>query len=170
MTGIARSRHGGSRALPVRSAIFFALWLAIAGANAGDLPAGFVAAAAATWISLRLMPPDRSRLRPVALLTLVLRFLAQSVHAGFAVAWLALDPRSRLQPGFVVIRPRLPVGMERDAFCTMASLLPGTLPCGVAGDGGVLVHCLDVTQPVVRQLAHDEALFARAFGCEDADG
>jgi multicomponent Na+:H+ antiporter subunit E len=38
------------------------------------------------------------------------------------------------------------------------SLLPGTLPCGPAEGNGLTVHCLDVTQPVLEQLAAEEAL------------
>jgi multicomponent Na+:H+ antiporter subunit E len=48
----------------------------------------------------------------------------------------------------------------------MASLLPGTLPAGFTSEGDVLIHCLDVTQPVIGELTVEEAGFARAFGGE----
>jgi multicomponent Na+:H+ antiporter subunit E len=47
------------------------------------------------------------------------------------------------------------------------SLLPGTVPTGSA-EGGLLIHCLDVGQPVAAQLAEEEALFARVV--EDLQG
>jgi multicomponent Na+:H+ antiporter subunit E len=42
-------------------------------------------------------------------------------------------------------------------------LLPGTLPCGAAEDDGLAIHCLDVTQPVVEQLAVEEALCSQTL-------
>lgn len=88
----------------------------------------------------------------------------QSVAAGIDVAWRALDPRVPLRPGFIVYRSRLPSGPVRSAFCTMMSLLPGTLPSGSDDSGGLVIHCLDIEQPVVEQLAAEEALFVRALG------
>ena len=58
----------------------------------------------------------------------------------------------------------LPPGTKRDAFCTIMSLLPGTLPCGPEEGNGLIIHCLDVTQPVVEQLAAEEALCMQALG------
>jgi len=50
-----------------RAAGFFGFWLVLAGADAGDLAAGLVAAVAATWASLRLMPAQQWNLRPIKL-------------------------------------------------------------------------------------------------------
>jgi multicomponent Na+:H+ antiporter subunit E len=69
-----------------------------------------------------------------------------------------------LQPGFVIYRPRLSPGASLDTFCTVSSLLPGTLPSGPDANGGLAIHCLDITQPVARQLADEEALFTEALG------
>ena len=44
------------------------------------------------------------------------------------------------------------------AFCTVSSLLPGTLPAGSGEQGELLIHCLDVGQPVTADLAREEAL------------
>jgi multicomponent Na+:H+ antiporter subunit E len=103
-------------------------------------------------------------LRPFKLARYALRFLRQSVTAGVDVAWRALDPRMPLQPGFITYRPQLPAGRTLNAFYTVSSLLPGTLPSGTDASGGDAIHCLDVTQPVARQLAEEEALFAEALG------
>ncbi len=147
----------------VRAIGFLVFWLMLAGVNPADLPAAALAVAAATWTSLHLLPPGTWRLSPVGLARLVLRFPLQSVVAGVDVARRALDPRLPLRPGFVACPARLPPGTARDAFCTLTSLLPGTLPAGTGQDGTLLIHCLDVGLPVAAQLAREEALFADAL-------
>ena len=147
-----------------RAAGFFGFWLALTGADTADLAAGSIAAVAATWASLRLMPAQQWSLHPIKFAGLVLHFLRQSFAAGTDVALRALDPRLPLQPGFVVYQARLPPGTTRDAFCAIMSLLPGTLPCGPAEGNGLTIHCLDVTQPVVEQLAAEEALCVQTLG------
>ena len=145
---------------------FFGLWLALAGARADELPVGVAAAAAATWASLLLLPPTRSRLRPTAAARLVVSFLSQSVLAGIDVARRALDPRLPLRPGFVLFPIRIASGLAGNAFCTLESLLPGTLPAGTNDGGALVVHCLDVDRPILAQMAADEALFVEALGLE----
>ena len=147
-----------------RAAGFFAFWLVLTGADAGDLAAGLVAAVAATWASLRLMPAEPWNLNPIKLARFTLHFLRQSIAAGTDVALLALHPRLSLRPGFVAYQARLPPGTKRSAFCAIMSLLPGTLPCGPAEGNDITIHCLDVTQPVVEQLAAEEALCMQALG------
>jgi multicomponent Na+:H+ antiporter subunit E len=146
-----------------RAAWFLGLWLVLAGADLADLPAAALAVVAATWTSLRLLPPAGSRGSPGAVARLALRFLYQSVVAGLDVARRALDPRLPLRPGFVAYPVRFPPGTARNAFTTLTSLLPGTVPAGEEG-GAVLYHCLDVDQPVVSQLAAEEAALSRALG------
>ena len=158
---------GGRR--PVRTAIgraclFLAFWLMSAGYEPADLPVGVAAAAAATWASLKLLPPTTVRLRLRSLVTFSLHFLGQSVVSGVQVARIAFDPRLPLRAGFVVYRCRLRSPGERDAFCALSSLLPGTLPAGTNEDGDLLIHCLDVDQPVAANLAAEESLFSRVLG------
>jgi multicomponent Na+:H+ antiporter subunit E len=147
-----------------RAVGFFAFWLVLTDANSADLVAGLVAAVAATWASLRLMPAEQWHLNPIKLARFVLHFLRQSASAGMDVAIRALDPRLSLRPGFVVYQARLPPGTKRNTFCAIMSLLPGTLPCGPAEGDGLAIHCLDVTQPVVEQLAAEEALCIQTLG------
>jgi len=80
------------------------------------------------------------------------------------VAWRALNPRLRLHPGLVACPVRLPPGGERSAFCALSSLMPGTLPTGTDEHGALLVHCLDISQPVAANLAAEERLFIRTVG------
>jgi multicomponent Na+:H+ antiporter subunit E len=97
---------------------------------------------------------------------LALRFLAQSVAAGWDVARRAFDPRLPLRPGFVVYPVGLPPGPARNVFTTITSLVPGTVPAGDDA-GGLLYHCLDVEQPVMAQLAAEEAVLARTLRSDD---
>lgn len=154
-----------------RAVAFVALWLILVGGrNPADRPAIVVAVVAATWASLRLLPPGRTHLSPIAFVRFVSRFLHQSIVAGVDVAWRALHPRLPVRPGFVVYQPHLPLGAALDAFCALTSLAPGTLPAGPDDSGAIVVHCLDVGQPVASRLAADEELFIRALGRGGDDG
>ena len=162
-SGAAVTRHGWSSGAVSRALWFIALWLIIAGADPADLLVGAVAAAAATWTSLLLLPAGGSRASPVAMARLAPRFLFESVIAGADVARRALDPRLPLRPGFVAYPVRFPPGTTRNVFSTLTSLLPGTVPIGEEG-GALVYHCLDVDQPVVAQLSAEEAALSRALG------
>ena len=145
-----------------RGAGFLGLWVVLIGLDPVDLAVGVFAAAAATWTSLRLLPPEAGRVRFAVLVALLPRFLWQSVVAGVDVARRAFHPRVPLRPDFVAYPVNLPRGQARNAFETITSLLPGTVPCG--DDAQTIVyHCLDVGQPVVEQLAADERAYGRAL-------
>ena len=164
MSGTVAVGRNALWSLLARAAGFLGFWLILSEFSAADLLVGALAALMAASVSLHLLPPGPWTLRPVVLAGLAVRFLRQSIWAGMDVAWRALDPRLPLRPGFVSYRPQLPPGPARNAFLTMMSLLPGTLPCGPDGEGGLAVHCLDVSQPVVEQLAVEETAFSRAVG------
>jgi multicomponent Na+:H+ antiporter subunit E len=151
-------------AAATRAAFFLGFWMLISGNALADLTIGIAAAALATWTSLRLLPAGESRLRPIALLAVVFNFFCQSVLSGVRVARLAFDPNLPLHPGFVTYRSRLPEGGARCAFQALSSLLPGSLPTGTDADGALVVHCLDIREPVAANLAAEESLFLRATG------
>jgi multicomponent Na+:H+ antiporter subunit E len=139
----------------------------IAGWGLADLPVGLAAVCGATWVSLRLLPPKRSSpLRFASLAVLLANFFRQSVVSGTDVARRALSPSLNLKPGFVVCPLRLPEGGQRNAFCALSSLMPGTLPTGTDEKGALLVHCLDTSQPVAANLAAEEQLFMRVVGID----
>ncbi len=163
--GTTHAAGNSARAVLLRGAAFFGFWVVLIGVGLADLAAGVVAATAATWASLRLAPPGAGRVRFSALPGFTLRFLWQSVIAGWDVARRAFDPRLPLQPGFVRFPVRLPRGQARNAFASYTSLLPGTVPAEDDGES-LLYHCLDVRQPVAAQLAAEETAFARAFAAE----
>jgi multicomponent Na+:H+ antiporter subunit E len=157
------------RAAWTRGALYFGFWLLLAGPWEGgpgrevvaDLTLGLLAAAAATWVSLRLLPPAPGRLRFGALARLAVHFVWQSVVAGVDVARRAFDPRLPLRPGYLPYPVRLPPGPKRSTFGAVTSLMPGTLPVGTDAHDALVYHCLDMDQPVGANLTRDEALLAR---------
>lgn len=139
-----------------------AFWVVLIGTKPADVVAGLVTAVAATWVSLLLLPPGSGGVSVGALLALVPRFMWQSLVAGMDVARRAFDPRLPLRPGFVTYPVRFPPGPVRNTFTALTSLLPGTVPTGDE-NGSLVYHCLDVDQPVVPQLAAEEAALSRAL-------
>jgi len=158
-----------TRAALARGAGLFALWLVlVVEPRAGDLVVGAFAATAATWASLRLLPPESGRVRFLALVGLLPRFLWQSVVAGVDVARRAFAPRVRIDPGFVSCPTGFPRGAARNAFASVTSLLPGSVPSGEE-ESAIVLHCIDVAQPVAEQIAAEERRYAKAFGAGRGD-
>lgn len=151
-----------------RGPSFILFWAALFGVGSADLLVGLLAAVAATWLSLRLLPPGPQQVRLLPLFVLLPRFLWQSLLAGWDVARRSLDPRLPLQPGLLRYPVRLAPGLHRDTFAAITSLLPGTVPCGEE-DGQIVYHCLDTRQPVLDQLKAEEALLATALHSASAD-
>jgi multicomponent Na+:H+ antiporter subunit E len=161
---------GTGRALAVRALLYFALWVIVdQSAKPANLVVGLLASAAATWASLKLLPPASGRVRLGLLLLLLPRFLWQSLVAGIDVARRAFALRLELQPGFVEFPTGLPRGSARNAFELIASLMPGSLPSDET-KGTIEFHCLDTRQPVVEQLAAEERAYAKALQPGTRDG
>jgi multicomponent Na+:H+ antiporter subunit E len=161
---------GTGRALAVRALLYFALWVIVdQSAKPANLVVGLLASAAATWASLKLLPPASGRVRLGLLLLLLPRFLWQSLVAGIDVARRAFALRLELQPGFVEFPTGLPRGSARNAFELIASLMPGSLPSDET-KGTIEFHCLDTRQPVVEQLTAEERAYAKALQPGTRDG
>lgn len=155
------------RRVPVRAAAlrwvgYLALWVALIGLDPIDLVVGAFAAAVAAWMSVRLLPPGVHPVRPAGLPRLVLGFLGHSVVAGIDVARRAFSPSMPLRPGFLRYPTGYGRGPARNAFASITSLLPGTLPVR-DDEQGLLYHCLDLDQPVAAALAAEEAIVSRAL-------
>ncbi|MFW9610854.1 MAG: Na+/H+ antiporter subunit E [Fluviibacter sp.] len=146
----------------------FLIWLALMTWSPASWAVGVLAALAATWWSLRLLPPAAAGIRFGLMCLLVPRFLWQSLLAGWDVALRALNPKMPLKTGFITFRCTYQKAFAHDSFATVTSLLPGTLPCD-DNDGVLLYHCLDLDQPVVAQLAEEARRLAPVFG-EQTDG
>jgi len=166
---IVRPPSPARRACFARFMILLGIWIVVAGHAPSDLVVGALTAIAAGIVSLRLLPPGALHPRPFPMLVLVARFPFQVLLAGCDVAWRALSPRMPLELGCVTYQPQTRDGAERQAFLTLMSLLPGTLPTGTvaAADGDLRaqsIHCLDVSKPVAMQMAREETAFRAAFG------
>jgi multicomponent Na+:H+ antiporter subunit E len=134
------------------------------GVKPAGLGIGLIAAALATWTSRLLIPAWPWRVRIIPLLSLAAHFVWSSIVAAVEVARMAFRPRLALQPGFVTCPCGIPAGPARDFFLSMVSLMPGSAPVGEEGANGIVMHCLDVTQPVAAQMADNEKRFRQA--CE----
>lgn len=159
-----------ARSLTTRTAVYLLVWIIVSGGRGADLLVGLIAALAAAGVSLRLLAPGTARLRPAALAGLVARLLQQSLIAGVDVARRALDPQLPINPGLVRYSVGLPPGAARNTFTTLISLIPGTVPIGADPGDSLIVHCLDVRQPIAAQLADDEARLVGAIGQSPGDG
>jgi multicomponent Na+:H+ antiporter subunit E len=148
--------------LALRAALFFGLWLVLAGPE--GLLVGALAAAAAGWVSLRLMPPRGVPWRLVTAVRLARSVVQETVAGGIDVARRAFDPRLPLSPGLVRHTMALPPGLAQDGFRALASLQPGALPSGCDADGSLVVHALDTGLPIAAGMARAEAMFAEAVG------
>lgn len=146
-----------------RAVLLFGIWIVVdQSAKPGNFFVGAMATIAATWLSLRLLPPAGGRVRIGALVALLPRFLWQSLVAGIDVARRAFSPGLPLEPGFVDYPVGLPRGSARNAFELISSLLPGSVATD-EDERTIEYHCLDLGQPVVEQLKAEEQAYARAL-------
>lgn len=154
----------------VRALLYFGIWIVIdQSAKPANLAFGLLATLAATWASCKLLPPARGRVRLLALVALLPRFLWQSLVAGWDVARRAFAPGMPMQPGFVDHATQLPRGSARLAFEAISSLLPGSVPTDET-ETSIEYHALDASQPVAAQLAAEERAYAHALGGQQRDG
>lgn len=169
MDGAAAADDRRFPALLVRGLCLLALWAALMGPALKDLPVGIAASAAGFWASTMLWPVGGSPSLG-GLIRFLLRFLPQSGVAGVEVARRAFARDPDLRPGFATCRSIVPGGLLRDSACAVMSLQPGKLPVAVAADGTLLIHCLDLREPIAEQVAADEVAFCRIFRVERRDG
>jgi multicomponent Na+:H+ antiporter subunit E len=153
-----------------RGTAFLLFWLVLTGSERSALAVGLAASAFASWLSLLLMPSMPGRIRPLYLPGFCARFIWQSVRAGLDIARRVFDPALPLHPGIVACPLSIEAGAARQAFCTLVSLQPGTLPIGAGKDGTVRLHCLDATQPIGAQFALEADRWTRTFGGRSARG
>lgn len=150
-----------------RATLLALVWLALTSAAGDGLVVGALAVAAATFLSLRLLPPSR----PVRLWHLVFLlpgFLWRSLLGGIDVVWRACHPRLPLRPGWLDLPSALPDG-GKAVLGGEFSLMPGTLVAG-SRQGRLLVHLLDSGQDHEPALRREEARLARTFSTQRLEG
>ncbi|GAA1809017.1 Na+/H+ antiporter subunit E [Nesterenkonia flava] len=117
----------------VRAALVTLLWIFFAGWNPEYVAYGMVSIAAATALSLWLLPPrEPSRLQRWPLrvwfsAVLFVWFLGQSVAGGVDVAVRALRRPVKIEPAVVVAPLQLPEGHARQRALLMMNLMPGSM-------------------------------------------
>lgn len=158
-------KHTAMLRSAVKRALILAPILPALGADAREaLLLGGPAVAAATWLSLHLLPPQRP-LRLFRFLALLPGFLWRSLLGGVDVAWRAFHPRMPLNPGWAAVPSDLPDG-GKVALGAEFSLMPGTLVAGTR-DGRLLVHMLDADQHLEGAVRLEEGRIARMLGQAD---
>lgn len=156
--------------LAKRFLLFALAWLVLSRADPAGLVFGGLAAAAATWASVVLLPPGGRGLNLVALVRMMPGFAVRSLRGGFDVARRALHPRMPLDAGWIGYRTRLSAGLPRVSFGSETSMLPGSLVAGSREDL-LYVHCLDRGRQVRRSLRAEELRIAGVWReLPDRDG
>jgi multicomponent Na+:H+ antiporter subunit E len=149
--------------MATRFIIFLVLWCIFDGIKPISLLVGLITAGLVTWSSLQLFPASNRRLRIFPFLALGLHFMWSSIVAALEVAKYAFRRQPGLLPGFVTYDCDIPAGTKRDLYLSMVSLMPGSLPVDVDDNGRVIIHCLDINQPIAKQMADDEARLIRTW-------
>ncbi len=116
----------------VRGLGFLVLWLALMpSVKPVNLAVGLVATIAATWASLRLLPPATGRVPRRRAAAAACRASCGNRWWPASMSRAAPSVRAcRCNPGFVDYPVGLPRGSARNAFELISSLLPGSVPTG----------------------------------------
>lgn len=154
-----------------RFALLLALWVVLTLNEPSAYLVGVLASAAASAISMRLLPLAGRQVPLVTVFRLAPGFAWRSLLGGLDVAWRAFCPRLPLSPRWLTYRIRLPPGAARVSFSHELSLMPGTLAAG-GRDDALYIHCLNGNQPVEEYIAEEERRLAKAIGTilEKSDG
>jgi multicomponent Na+:H+ antiporter subunit E len=151
------------RSLVLRMPLFAALWWMLAEGRLDGWLLGGIAVLAASWTSIKLVPPGNHPIRLQGLIGFLGFFLWNSLRGGMQVAGMALRGSNCLQPGFIDLPVTLPPGGPRILLVNALSLMPGTLGVDTS-DAGLRLHVLDERQPVAAEARALEIAIARLFG------
>jgi len=147
----------------LRGLPFVVLWWILAEGRLDGWLLGGVAVAAASWASIKLLPPGNQPIRLAGLIGFLRFFLWNSLRGGMQVAGMALRGRAALQPGIIELPVTLPPGGARILLVNALGLMPGTLSVDL-DDTSLRVHVLDERLPVVAEARALEAAIAGMFG------
>lgn len=116
-------------------------------------------------------PDHRARVRPLAVVHLVLFTLYKLVEANLVLAWEIITPRNKINVGVVAVPLRTDSEIAMMVVANIITLTPGTVTIEVQGSPSVLfvnvlhLHDLEVVR---RDLQRIEELSVRAFGSRSA--
>jgi multicomponent Na+:H+ antiporter subunit E len=151
------------RSIFLRGLMFVSLWWILAEGRVDGWLLGSVAVAAASWASIKLLPPGKRPIRLAGLIGFLRFFLWNSLRGGMQVAGMALRGRAALQPGIIELQVMLPQGGARILLVNALGLMPGTL-CVDLDETVLRLHLLDERLPVVAEARALEAAIAGLFG------
>lgn len=128
-------------ALALRATVLGVVWVSFAGWDVSYLGYGVVSVAAATALSLILLPPSQPDIRRWprrAWHSVVLAgwFLGKSVSGGVDVAGRALKPTPDIAPAVITVPFDVPAGPARQLVLLLMNLMPGTMVQQVVDDSG----------------------------------
>lgn len=155
------------RAALQRGLLFALLWWISVEGRQDAWGMGLVAAAAATGVSLVLLPPGKNSVSLGGLLGFLGFFVWQSAKGGVQVAAIALRGRLDLRPTVIELSLGLPPGLPRVLLAGVLGLMPGSAGICLTGDR-LRVHVLDEHLPVATEAAALEAHIAQMFGSRGA--
>ena len=142
---------------------FVVLWWILAEGRGDGWLLGGVAVVAATWTSVKLLPPVQQPIRLAGLIGFFGFFLWNSLRGGIQVAGMALRGSAALQPQIIELPVTLPAGGARVLLVNALGLMPGTLSVDL-DDNNLRLHLLNDCQPVVAEKLAMEAAIANLFG------
>ncbi|SFX59995.1 Na+/H+ antiporter subunit E [Marinospirillum alkaliphilum] len=163
-----RMNVSGIISLLLRLVLAATVWWLISEGRNDSWVLGAPAVLLAVWLSHHLHPQPGRRLSLVGLLAFWWFFTRQSLLAGLDVARRTLSPELPIQPGAISVPLYLPSGAPRWLLAMTLSLLPGTLSVRFEKDR-LLLHCLDMTQPVEHDVFVAQRQIAAVFGLPVAD-
>lgn len=147
----------------LRGLSFVVLWWILAEGRLDGWLLGGIAVAAASWASIKLLPPGTQPLRLAGSVGFLHFFLWNSLLGGVQVARMALLGRTALQPAIIELAVALPPGGARILLVNVLGLMPGTLGVDL-DDASLRLHVLDERLPVVAETRALEAVIAKMFG------
>ena len=149
--------------------IYALLWIIITSGNLESWLVGVFFVLSATMVSIVLLPANPVYWRTIRIIHFIPFFIWQSLLGGYTVAKLAFAGSLSFQPLTMEYHTRLPDSASRVFFSSVASLLPGTLVINIDGNR-LLVHGIDTSIDVKKDLAKLERQVARIFAIELAEG
>lgn len=152
-----------SASIIIRSLSLALLWWILAeGSHEGWL-LGVPAVLAATWVSLKILPPREERISLFGLLGFMRFFIWNSIQGGVQVAIMALRGRQALQPALLKLTTGLPPGGPRLLLINVLGLMPGTVGVELH-DATLELHVIDERMPVIAEVRALEAVILKLFG------
>jgi multicomponent Na+:H+ antiporter subunit E len=152
----------------IRIILFSLLWGFLIGIDWEGWLFGVPVILLATYISLAIVPEMVWKFSPMSVIRFSIYFFWHALRGGIDVIARAFHPQLPINPGFLHYEFRLPPGSPRVFLTFVTSLLPGTLS-SVMKEKTLVIHVLDLNQPIPKQILNLENQVAGLFGISTLD-